>query len=157
MTEIAVFADVQNIYFTTRDIFGRSLDYKMLWQKLSNKGNIKYAYAYAIESFDEKQNRFQISLHKIGFNVKLKPLLKRRDGSLKADWDVGITIDILETARDVDTVVLVSGDGDFELLLKKVKRSFGVFTEVYGVARLTSPSLMRIADRFNPIEEGLLI
>ena len=62
-----------------------------------------------------------------------KPYIQRSDGSAKGDWDVGITIDVLDAARDVDTVVLLSGDGDFDLLLEKIKRDHAVAAEVYGV------------------------
>ena len=54
--------------------------------------------------------------------MKLKPYIQRKDGSSKGDWDVGITIDALEASKKVDTIVLLSGDGDFDLLLEIVKR-----------------------------------
>ncbi len=38
----------------------------------------------------------------------LKPYIQRRDGSAKGDWDVGITLDAIEIAPDVDRVILVS-------------------------------------------------
>ena len=64
-------------------------------------------------------------LKHIGFTVKLKPYIQRSDGSAKGDWDVGIAIDVMEMAREVDTVILLSGDGDFDLLLEKVKKIMG--------------------------------
>ncbi len=157
MVDIAVFVDVQNIYYTTREIFGRSLDYRKLWKKVSAQGDIRIANAYAIESEHEGQNRFQKALYNIGFNVKLKPFIKRRDGSAKGDWDVGITIDVLDAARNIKTIILMSGDGDFELLIRKIKGSYGVSTEVYGVKKLTSQTLINATDKFIAIEDDLLI
>ena len=138
MKKIAVFADVQNIYYTTRQAYGRSLNYGKLWQRLSTEGEIVSATAYAIHRGDDKQLKFQNALKRIGFSVKLKPFIQRSDGSAKGDWDVGITIDALETAKAVDTVVLLSGDGDFELLLEKIKRDYAVSAEVYGVPSFVS-------------------
>ena len=54
-------------------------------------------------------------------------------------------------------VVLLSGDGDFELLLAKIKQDYGVTTEVYGVPKLTALSLMDVACVYHPIESDLLM
>lgn len=154
---IAVFADVQNIYYTTRQAYGRQFDYRKLWQRVSAEGEIVSAIAYAIHRGDEKQLQFQNALKHIGFTVKLKPFIRRSDGSAKGDWDVGITIDVMEVAKDVDTVVLLSGDGDFDLLLQKIRQDYGVSAEVYGVPALTANSLIDAASVFHPIEEDLLL
>ena len=105
----------------------------------------------------DKQLKFQNALKQIGFTVKLKPYIQRSDGSAKGDWDVGITIDVLEAARDVDTVVLVSGDGDFDLLLEKIKKDYAVSAEVYGVPVLTASSLIASASIYHRIDEDLLL
>ena len=67
-----------------------------------------------------KTEKFQYALQTVGFNVKLKPYISRADGSAKGDWDVGITIDILDSAEEAEKIILLSGDGDFDLLLQKV-------------------------------------
>lgn len=153
----AVFVDVQNIYYTTQQTFGRKFDYRKLWQKLSAESDIILANAYAIHRGDERQLKFQNALKSIGFTVKLKPYIQRADGSAKGDWDVGITIDMLETAKEVDHIVLLSGDGDFDLLIERLKLRYHLKTEVYGVAALTSDSLIDSADDFIAIDEDLLI
>ena len=157
MSKIAVFADVQNIYYTTRDVFGRPFNYRALWSRLSEQGEIVSATAYAIDRGDEGQMKFQAALSHMGFKVKLKPFIQRSDGSAKGDWDVGIAIDVMEVAAEVDTVVLLSGDGDFDLLLDRISQRFAVTTQVYGVAKLTADSLVRAASSFHAIEADLLI
>jgi uncharacterized LabA/DUF88 family protein len=157
MNKIAIFVDVQNIYYTTRDAYGRQFNYRKLWQEISAQGDIICATAYATQRDDDQQVRFHDALKHIGFTVKLKPYIQRADGSAKGDWDVGITIDVLETAKDVDTVILLSGDGDFDLLLKKVITKYEVSAEVYGVPALTARSLMDAASVYNPINESLLL
>ena len=155
--KIGVFVDVQNIYYTTRDAFEKSFDYRTLWQRLSSRGNIIIAKAYAIDRRDESQRKFQNALRHIGFSVHLKPFIQRADGSAKGDWDVGITIDVMEHAKDVDVVVLASGDGDFDLLMSKIRNDFDVSTEVYGVADLTAKSLINSTSSFIPIEGELVL
>ncbi|HAV13392.1 MAG TPA: nuclease, partial [Opitutae bacterium] len=83
--------------------------------------------------------------------------IQRSDGSAKGDWDVGITIDIMECADDVDVVILVSGDGDFDLLAQKIRVERGKRVEVYGVAQLTAKSLINAATEFIPIDKPLLL
>lgn len=157
MKKIALFVDVQNIYYTTREQFGRQFNYQALWQRVCADGEIIIANAYATHCGDEKQLRFQNALKQIGFTIKLKPFIQRSDGSAKGDWDVGITIDVMESARDVDTVILLSGDGDFGLLLEKIRRDYGVDAEVYGVPALTANNLVESATRFHAIDEALLL
>lgn len=157
MKKIAIFVDVQNIYYTTRDSYGRQFNYRKLWQQLSDKGEIISANAYAIARNDDSQIKFQDALRHIGFEVKLKPYIQRKDGSAKGDWDVGITIDVMQTAPDVDTVILLSGDGDFDLLLTKIRSDYAVNAEVYGVPELTANSLINAASVYHPITKDLLL
>ena len=157
MNRIAIFADVQNIYYTTRQAYGRQFNYRKLWQQISSEGEIVSATAYATHRGDDKQLKFQDALKHIGFTVKLKPYILRSDGSAIGDWDVGITFDIMEAAKDVDTIVLLSGDGDFDLLLKKIKTDYAVSAEVYGVSALTANSLIDAASTYYPIKADLLL
>jgi len=155
--KIAIFVDVQNIYYTTRQSYGRQFDYRKLMKRIRTEGEIVSATAYAIDRGDEKQLKFQNALKQMGFTVRLKPYIQRSDGSAKGDWDVGIAIDVLEVAKDVDTIVLLSGDGDFDLLLEKIKKDYAISTEVYGVPALTAKSLIDAANIYHPIDEDLLL
>lgn len=157
MTKIAVFVDVQNIYYTCRQAYERQFNYKKLWKILESEGEIVKAYAYAIHRADDRQLKFQNALKHIGFTVKLKPYIQRSDGSAKGDWDVGICIDVLEVAPEVDRVVLLSGDGDFDLLLENIKLKQDIRADVFGVPSLTSNSLIDSATEFWPIDEELLL
>jgi uncharacterized LabA/DUF88 family protein len=157
LSRIALFADVQNLYYTVRQAYGCHFNYAALWAAVSQGGEIVEAYAYAIERGDAKQQQFQQILRNLGFTVKLKPFIQRSDGSAKGDWDVGITIDIMDAAPRVDQVVLASGDGDFAILLDKIKASYGVEAHAYGVPGLTAQALMRSASRYVPIEGALLL
>lgn len=157
MEKIAIFADVQNIYYTTRQAYGKQFNYRKLWQQIAQQGEIVSAFAYAIDRGDNQQQKFQDVLKHLGFSVKLKPYIQRSDGSAKGDWDVGITIDIMEIAAQVDRVILLSGDGDFAILLDKVKNKYGVKTEAYGVPQLTAKALIDACSVFNPIDAQLLL
>jgi uncharacterized LabA/DUF88 family protein len=159
LNKIAIFVDVQNIYYTTRDAYQRQFNYRLLWQELLAKGNIVQATAYAIARSDDQQHKFQKALKHIGFEVKLKPFIQRSDGSAKGDWDVGITIDIMTAAatQEIDTIVLLSGDGDFDMLIKHIKEAYQVKTIVYGVPKLTANSLINTTDEYCKIDQSLLL
>jgi len=156
MKKIAVFVDVQNIYYTTRDTYKRQFNYRKFWEQLSYQGDIVVANAYATQRNDDQQHKFQKALKHIGFNVKLKPFIQRSDGSAKGDWDVGITIDIMKVASEVDVVILLSGDGDFDLLLQEIAHTHQVETQVYGVRALTAKSLIDSTSIFYEINTNLL-
>ena len=157
MEKIAILVDVQNVYYTTRDIYRRNFDYNKFWRKATCNREVISAVAYAIDRGDEKQRQFQNILKAIGFEVKLKPFIQRSDGSAKGDWGVGITIDAIEFARHCDTLVLVSGDGDFDMLVQSITANDKKTVEVYGVKQLTATSLVNAASRYFPIGPDLLL
>lgn len=157
LEKISIFVDVQNIYYTCRQTYRRNFDYNKFWAEAVRDRELVGAYAYATDRGDAKQMQFQGILHAIGFTVKLKPVLKRRDGSTKADWDIGIALDVYEAAAECDTVILLTGDGDFGLLLERIKKRFDTDCEVYGVPALTSDILTSQASKFIPIDERLLM
>ena len=155
--KIGIFVDVQNIYYTCRQAYNASFDYNKFWAEVTRDREVVCAVAYATDRGDQKQVQFQNILRAIGFEVKLKAVLKRRDGTQKADWDVGIALDVFEAAADCDTIVLASGDGDFGILLDRIKERFKTNSEVYGVRALTSNQLIGPASRFVAIDEKLLL
>jgi uncharacterized LabA/DUF88 family protein len=157
MQKVVLFVDVQNIYYTTKQFHNCHFNYNAFWAKATQNRKVVKAIAYAIERNDEKQKQFQNILKEIGFEIKLKPFIQRSDGSAKGDWDVGITLDVMEYAKESDVVVLASGDGDFDLLVNKIREDYGVSVEVYGVVQLTAASLINSATKFVSIEGDLLL
>ena len=106
MKRVSIFVDVQNIYYTTKQGFNSNFDYNAFQRQVTSGRQLVTAIAYAIDRGDEKQQQFQRILRAIGFEVRLKPFIQRRDGSAKGDWDIGITLDIMEYATQPDVVVL---------------------------------------------------
>jgi uncharacterized LabA/DUF88 family protein len=157
MKKVSVFVDVQNIYYTVRQTFDCHFNYNVFLAEITKERELVEAIAYAIDKRDNKQMKFQKILETMGFEIKLKPFIQRSDGSAKGDWDVGITIDVLDYARKSDIIVLASGDGDFDLLVNKIKKDYNVEVEVYGVTDLTATTLIDSATSFHPIQGNLLL
>jgi uncharacterized LabA/DUF88 family protein len=157
MDRVAVFADVQNIYYTVKQQHNCHFDYGSFLREVTTGRKLVKAIAYAIDKGDRKQIQFQQILTRLGFEVKLTPYIQRADGSTKGDWDVGITVDMLEYANRVDIAVLASGDGDFALAIDKLIEEFTVSVEVFGVPGLTASRLIESSTRFVPIQGDLLL
>jgi uncharacterized LabA/DUF88 family protein len=157
MQKVVILVDVQNIYYTTREAMGCNFDYNQFWAQATADRQVVKAFAYAVDRNDQKQKQFQNILRAIGFEVKLKPFIQRSDGSAKGDWDVGITIDALDYVDQADVVVLASGDGDFALLVDRLKTKRGLVVDVYGVEQLSAASLIQSATHFFPIKGSLLL
>ena len=157
MDKVTIFADVQNIYYTVKQRYHCHFDYGEFWKQSTANRNLVKAIAYATDKGDSKQRAFQKILKRVGFDIKLTPFLQRRDGSAKGDWDVGIAVDMLEYAKHADTIVLVSGDGDFTAVVDKIIQEHKVSVEVYGVQDLTASSLIQAATRFVPIQRNMLL
>ena len=84
MKKVALFVDVQNIYYTTKEIYSCHFDYRSFWNVVTCGRQVVNATAYAIDRGDARQMRFQEILKEIGFEVKLKPFIQRRDGRQRA-------------------------------------------------------------------------
>jgi uncharacterized LabA/DUF88 family protein len=154
---VSIFVDVQNIYYTCRQAHQRNFDYNKFWAQVTAGREVVSARAYATDRGDKKQQEFQNILRAIGFEVLLKPMVQRQDGSTKADWDVGIALDVYEAAPECDVVVLASGDGDFAILLERIRQRFKTRSEVYGVYKLTADTLITQSGKFVAIEKNLLL
>ena len=157
LEKVGIFVDVQNIYYTCRQALNSKFDYNKFWAQVTQDRDVVCAYAYATDRGDPQQIQFQNILRGIGFDVQLKAVLKRADGTAKADWDVGIALDVYEAAEECDTIVLASGDGDFGILLDRIRDRFRTQSEVYGVRALTSNQLIGPASRFVEIDKKLLL
>lgn len=155
--KISIFVDIQNIYYTTKEAYGKNFDYNKFWAQATKDREVIKAIAYGIARNDEKQKQFQNILRAIGFEIKLKPFIQRKDGSAKGDWDVGISLDIMEYAPNCDVIILASGDGDFDLLVEKAKNKFKNKVEIYGVPSLTADALKNAASKFIEIKNDLLL
>jgi uncharacterized LabA/DUF88 family protein len=157
MDRVAIFADVQNIYYTVQEKHHSHFDYKAFLKEATSGRRLVKAIAYATDRGDDRQVRFQNILREIGFVVKLTPFIQRADGSAKGDWDVGIALDMVEYAEQADVLVLASGDGDFTPVVGKLLGDHSLSIDVYGVPGLTAASLVQVATSFRPIADSLLL
>jgi uncharacterized LabA/DUF88 family protein len=149
---VAVLADAQNLYHTAQSVYSRNIDYSALLEKSVQDRELTRAIAYVIQADSPDEERFFEALGDIGFETKIKELKTFGDGSKKADWDVGMSLDAVTLANHVDTVILCTGDGDFSRLCSHLRHE-GVRTEVTSFAESTSEQLLEAADSFVDMSE----
>ncbi|AEN04585.1 NYN domain-containing protein [Halolamina sp.] len=149
---VAVLADAQNLYHTAQSIYSRNIDYSALLEKATMDRELTRAIAYVIRADSPEEESFFEALREIGFETKLKEIKTFGDGSQKADWDVGIVLDAVTLASKVDTLVLVSGDGDFARLCHHLRHE-GVRVEVFSFENSTAEELIEACDSFHDMAE----
>ncbi len=142
---VAVFVDVQNMYYSAKNLYSSKVDFGRVLQQAVGPRKLVRAFAYVIKADVGLEKEFFDALDKIGFEVREKELQTFVDGTKKGDWDVGICMDIVRMLPKVDAIVLVSGDGDYYDLLEYSK-SRGVRAEVIAFGKTGSSKLFDSAD-----------
>lgn len=151
---VGVFVDVQNLYYSARAMYGAKVNFKEVLKAAVNGRTLIRALVYVIRTEEVKKEAFFEALENIGFEIKAKDLQVFIGGAKKGDWDVGISMDAIELAPRLDTVVLVSGDGDFAPLLDHLKRAVGCRVEVVAFGKSASKQLKEAADCFTDMDKN---
>ncbi|RUM82155.1 MAG: NYN domain-containing protein [Candidatus Thioglobus sp.] len=152
---VAVFLDIQNLYYSARDAFNRKVNFERVLDKVLNERVLIRAIAYLVKLHGVDQKGFINTLRHIGYQVRVKEpkVFKRLDenGNLwttvKADWDMGIAMDAISLAEKIDVAVLASGDGDFADLVRYLHTK-GVKVEIAAFKQTAAKELIEIADEF---------
>ncbi|MFP4022815.1 MAG: NYN domain-containing protein [Candidatus Paceibacterota bacterium] len=145
---VGVFIDAQNLYHSAKHLYKRRVNFgNVLKDGLCGRALIR-AIAYVITTETGEEKAFFEALEKLGIETKTKDLQVFYGGAKKGDWDVGIAIDAIKAAPKLDTVVLVSGDGDFVPLVEYLKINEGCQVEVMAFGKSASGRLKEVADDF---------
>jgi len=153
---IGVFVDVSNLYYCIGKKFSnRKLDYAAYLAYIKELGDVQIAHAYGAQMRSEASG-FIHCLKQIGFEPKYKTpkdYHNKESFRRKADWDVGIAMDIVRLIERVDMLVLGTADGDLRPLVEWVKeRGVEVFILSCGISR----ELKESATKFIEIPESML-
>ena len=149
---VAVLADSQNLYHTAHSLYSRNIDYTALLEHAVYDRRLVRAIAYVIRADSPAEEDFFEALRDIGFETKIKEIRTFGDGSKKADWDVGLSLDAVTLASHVDTVVLCTGDGDFSRLCSHLRHE-GVRVEAMAFRESTAEELVESVDSFVDMSE----
>lgn len=147
---VGIFIDTQNLYHSARSLFNSNVNYKNLVEAAVAGRRLVRAFAYVIKSESSDESKFFEALTDLGIETRVKDLQIFYSGEKKADWDVGIAMDIVRLSEKIDSVVLVSGDGDFLEVLRYVK-SRGIRAEVMAFKKTTSAKLLEETDDYTDL------
>lgn len=139
--------DVSNMYHSSRNLYKARVNFENVLKTAVAGRKLIRAFAYVIEADVEGEKGFFEALEKQGFEVRAKAIQVFAGGVKKGDWDVGLCIDVVRLTPLLDTVSLVSGDGDYVDLLDYL-RGHGRRTEVIAFGKTTSHRLIEEADEF---------
>jgi len=150
---IGVFVDVQNMYYSARNLFSKKVNFGAILKEAVGERQLVRAIAYVIKAEVEQEKNFFEALNRQGFEVRSKDLQTFAGGSKKGDWDVGLAMDVLKIGPKLDVVVLVSGDGDYIDLIRYVKEVIGARFEVIAFGETTSSKLLEEAHQFTDLSK----
>lgn len=150
---VAILVDVQNLYYSARNLYHARVNFKNLLKLALVNRILVRAIAYVIRADDEREDEFFDALNNAGFEVKEKNLQVFLGGAKKGDWDIGIAMDAIRLGHKVDSIVLVSGDGDFVPVVNYLQQSLGCLVEVAAFKKSANRQLLEICDDFVNIEE----
>ena len=150
---VAVLVDVQNLYYSAKNLYRARINFKNLLKLVMHDRILVRAIAYVINADESKENEFFEAVNTAGFEIKEKKLQIFIDGAKKGDWDIGIAMDAIRLGNKVDSIILVTGDGDFKPVVNYLQQSLGCLVEVAAFKRTANNELISMADDFVNIEE----
>lgn len=153
---VAIFVDVQNMYYAARNLYQSKLEFATLLKHLVSKRVLQRALAYVVERPGMEQNKFIEVLRRNGYEVRKRVVGDRSDPTSSGDWNIGITLDALAISPRTDVCILVTGDGDFVPLVEKL-RNDGVRVEIASFRDTTSNDLYQCADQVHHLDERVLL
>ncbi|MCH8741364.1 NYN domain-containing protein [Patescibacteria group bacterium] len=150
---VSVFIDAQNLYHSARNRYNARVNFREILKLAVSQRRLVRAFGYVIRTKTGEEKSFFKALTKLGIETRIKDLQEFYGGLKKADWDVGIVIDAIKISPSIDTIVLVSGDGDFVPLVEYLKNQ-GKRVEVIAFGRSASLKLKEAADEFLDLEKN---
>jgi len=159
-----MFIDVQNVQVTFEKV-GNEVRYDKLIEYIGDQCRKEDAILWKAVAFvpfdprDQRRERLINALSFMGYRVKSKQVKRLPDGSVKANMDMEITLEILAAATFLDMIIIVSGDSDFVPLIDTLnhmgKRIWVVGTKKGAVGI----ELIRASDHYENMDdiEGVII
>lgn len=151
---VAVLIDAQNLYHSAKNLYGRKVNFNTVLKEAVAGRKLVRAIAYVITSEAGDEKNFFDALTKVGIETKTKDLQIFAGGAKKADWDVGLAVDALKLSKNVDSIVIASGDGDFVPAVEYIKAISGCQVEGISFGKSTSGKFINAVDDFINMDEN---
>lgn len=145
---VGVFIDTQNIYHSAKNIYHSKANFGSIIKDALDGRVLVRAIAYVASTDTGEEKAFFEALTKVGIEIRSKPLQIFIGGAKKANWDIDLAMDAVKLAPKLDTIIVVSGDGDFVSLVEYLQNTHGMQVEVVSFGKSASAKLIDTADDF---------
>lgn len=149
---VGVFIDVQNMYYSAKNLYSKKVNFGNIVKEAVAGRKLIRAIAYVVRTESQDEQPFFEALYNLGIETREKELKVFNSGTKKADWDVGLAVDAIRLAPSLDSVVIVSGDGDY-LPLVEYLQSNGKQVEVVAFGETAAREIMDQVDDFVDMSE----
>ncbi len=151
---VGIFIDTQNLYHSGKNLYKSKVNFGQIVKDALGGRSLIRAIAYVITTESGEEKGFFDALSKVGIETKTKNLQIFSSGAKKADWDVGMAVDAIKLAPKLDTVILVTGDGDFVPLVEYLQENQGCQVEVVSFGKSSSAKLIEATDDFLDLDSN---
>lgn len=107
--KVGVYADINNLYKTTKLEHSKKLDYEKYLDFVKTFGDVTLAKAYGAQ-VNSEGDKFIAYLEKIGFDVTYRKVdvidINGRKAKIPPIWDCQITMEVLADADELDYIFL---------------------------------------------------
>lgn len=155
---VGVYVDCANLYYSARNCFGSTVDYRVLKKELVDGRHLRVARAYLPVRNNTKQG-FQAALKRLGYSVHTIPVVPTSQSQPEetfhtGDGDVELVTDILTDVHEenIGTVAIGSGDGDFSYPASQLSER-GVRVEVAAFPEALSDALRDVAAQIHNLAD----
>jgi len=152
---VGIFVDVQNMFYSAKHLYQGKLNYRKLLDELTAGRQLVRAIAYLVTKPEVDQSGFVDALTRLGYEIKIKYLKIKHDGTAKGDWAMELSLDVMSIAPKLDTVILVTGDGDYVPLVQRLN-TLGCRTEVAAFPSNAATELRNVAHAFVGIDDTMI-
>ena len=151
---VGIFIDTQNIYHSAKNLHHAKANFAAIIKDVLDGRVLVRAMAYVVTTESGEESAFFGALEKAGIEIRSKPLQVFLGGAKKADWDVGLAVDAISMAPKIDSVIILSGDGDYVPLVKYLQNTHGCQVEVVAFGKSSSARLIEAADDFLDLDQS---
>ena len=151
---VGIFIDTQNIYHSAKNLHHAKANFGAIIKDVLDGRILVRAMAYVVTTESGEEGAFFGALEKAGIEIRSKPLQIFLGGAKKADWDVGLAVDAISMAPKIDSVIILSGDGDYVPLVKYLQNTHGCQVEVVAFGKSSSARLIEAADDFLDLDQN---
>jgi len=151
---VGIFIDTANVYHSAKNLYHAKANFGAIVKDSLDGRVLVRAIAYVASTEGGEEKAFFEALAKVGIETRTKPLQIFIGGAKKANWDIDLAMDAVKLAPKLDTIILITGDGDFVSLIEYLQNTHGTQVEVVSFGKSSSSKLIEACDDFFDLDNN---